>query len=149
MKTLFLSLLLFSTSAFAEYQWSVENQTYTQFQKPEPRLISGVFVSTDAWTTGDTYREVSFQILNVIDWGQTRYIAQHPDQFYESESAWLIGKNPDEKRIDIYMAESAVLHLAVSYFLPSEYRHAFQYITIGGKLNATIGNASIGIKGSF
>ena len=120
MKTLIIAILLFSTSAFA-----------------------------DNWTTGDTYREAAFQTLNVIDWGQTRYIAQHPDRFYESESGWIIGKHPDEKRVDIYMAESAVLHFIVAYCLPQSWRVPFQYITIGMKLNNTIGNASIGIKVSF
>ena len=103
----------------------------------------------DNWTTGDTYREAAFQALNVIDWGQTRYIAQHPESFHEVESAFLIGKHPDEKRVDIYMAESAVLHFIVAYYLPQSWRTPFQYLTIGDKLNATIGNASIGIKVAF
>ena len=101
------------------------------------------------WTTSDTYREVAFQTLNIIDWGQTRYIAQHPESFHEVESAWMIGKHPDEKRVDIYMVESAVLHFIVAYYLPESWRTPFQYLTVGGKLNATIGNASIGIKVSF
>ena len=110
-------------------------------------LSSSAFA--DQWKSSDTYREVAFQTLNVIDWGQTRYIAQHPDQFYESESAWAIGHHPTTGRVDAYMAESAVLHFIVAYYLPESWRVPFQYITIGGKLNATIGNASIGIKMSF
>jgi hypothetical protein len=120
MKHLIFALLLLSSSAFA-----------------------------DPWSSSDTYRESTFQILNVIDWGQTRYTAQHPESFHEVESAWTIGKHPDEKRVDIYMAESAVLHFIVAYYLPESWRVPFQYLTIGGKLNATIGNASIGIKMSF
>jgi len=120
MKTLLVALLLLSSTAWA-----------------------------DEWTTGDTYREATFQVLNVIDWGQTRYIAQHPDQFYEAESAWAIGKHPDTGTVDAYMLGTAAAHLAISYLLPREWRSAFQYVTIGGKLNTTIGNASIGIKVSF
>jgi len=110
-------------------------------------LSSSAFA--DEWRTSDTYREVAFQTLNVIDWGQTRYIAQHSESFHEQESAWIIGKFPDEKRVDIFMAETAVLHGLISYYLPSKYRSAFQYVTIGMKLNNTIANASIGIKVSF
>jgi hypothetical protein len=121
MKHLILAALLFSTSAFA----------------------------ADTWSTGDTYREATFQVLNIIDWGQTRYIAQHPDQFYESESAWIIGKHPSVETVDTFMLVSAILHPLVAYYLPSSWRSAFQYISIGGKLNNTIGNASIGIKVSF
>ena len=110
-------------------------------------LSSSAFA--DEWTSGDSYREAVFQTLNVIDWGQTRYVAEYPDQFYERESQQFIGKHPTTGKVDAYMAESAILHLAVSYLLHSDWRSAFQYLTIGGKLNATIGNASIGVKVSF
>lgn len=120
MKTLLLALLLVSSSAFAEN-----------------------------WTTNDSLRESAFQVLNVIDWGQTRYVAEHPSRYEETESAWAIGHHPTTGRVDAYMAQTAVLHFAISYLLPRDWRTALQYITIGSKLNATIGNASIGIKVSF
>jgi len=47
------------------------------------------------------------------------------------------------------MVGTAALHLAASYFLPKGWRDVFQYVTIGDKLNATVNNASIGIKVSF
>ena len=110
-------------------------------------LSSSAFA--DEWRTEDTYRETAFQVLNVIDWGQTRTTALHPELYQEDESAWVIGKHPTTGKVDAYMAESAVLHFIVAYYLPESWRVPFQYITIGGKLNATIGNASIGIKMSF
>ena len=103
----------------------------------------------DEWTTNDSLREVTFQVLNVIDWGQTRYIAKNLDRYYEKESAWLIGTDPSTETVDGFMLQTAVLHLAISYMLPRDWRDAFQYITIGMKLNNTIGNAQIGIKVSF
>ena len=112
-------------------------------------LISSYAQATDNWTTGDTYRELTFQTLNIIDWGQTRYIAKNPDQFYESESAWIIGNHPSIETVDTFMLVSAILHPVIAYYLPSSWRLAFQYITIGDKLNATAGNASIGIRMSF
>ena len=101
------------------------------------------------WSEEDTYREAAFQVLNVIDWGQTRYVAEHPDEFYEKESQQWIGRHPSTGRVDAYMAESAILHLAVSYLLPPNWREAFQYISIGSKLNGTMSNARIGVKMSF
>ena len=112
-------------------------------------LSSSAAFARDEWRPSDTYREVAFQTLNVVDWGQTRYIAEHPDQFHERESQQFIGLHPTTGKVDAYMAETAVLHFVVAYFLPSEWRSVFQYITIGGKLNSTISNASIGIKVSF
>ena len=103
----------------------------------------------DNWTDGNTYREVAFQTLNVIDWGQTRYVAQNPDRYCESESAWIIGKHPSVETVDTFMIVSAILHPVVAYYLPSSWRSAFQYVTIGGKLNNVIGNVSIGIKVAF
>ena len=112
-------------------------------------LLIPTSAKSDDWSTSDTYREITFQTLNIIDWGQTRYIAEHPDRFYEKNIDWAIGKHPTVNQVDNYMAASAVLHFAVSYFLPSGWRDAFQYITIADKLNATVNNASIGIKVSF
>ena len=108
----------------------------------------------DEWTSADSYRETTFQVLNIIDWGQTRYIAQHPEKFRERPSSEggisdFIGSKPTEKGVDSFMLKVSVIHAAISYFLPNDWRDAFQYVTIGMKLNATIGNASIGIKVSF
>lgn len=112
-------------------------------------VLFSVSVQADEWTSADTYRETAFQALHVIDWGQTRYIVRHPDKFHEHDYSGLIGRNPTSGRIDAYMAEFAVFHFLVSYYLPSSWRSTFQYITIAGKLNTVIINASIGIKIQF
>ena len=114
----------------------------------------------DEWTRGDTYREAAFQTLNVIDWGQTRYIAQNPDRFIESTggvgyggSARYIGEHPTVNGVNTYMAESAVIHYAISKALVHYGYHTaaeiFQYVTIGQKLDATLGNVAVGVKVAF
>ena len=112
----------------------------------------------DNWTTGDTYREVAFQTLNVIDWGQTRYTAQHPESFHEKElanggSSEFIGSHPTVSGVDSFMLKVSVLHYGISrtllYFNLRDWHEAFQYITIGAKLDATTRNVSIGIGTSF
>lgn len=101
-------------------------------------------------STADTYRETAFQVLNIIDWGQTRYIAKNPDRYKEVESAHFISEHPTTGRVDAYMAQTAVLHLVATCLLEDEdWRAAFQYITIGNKLNATLGNLTIGVKMDF
>jgi hypothetical protein len=112
-------------------------------------LSSSAFADSYTWRTIDTYHELAFQTLNIIDWGQTRFIAKHPDQFFEHDYYGLIGSNPTTGRIDAYMAESAMIHFVVSYNLPSSWRSVFQYVTIGCKLNTDIRNSSVGIKVSF
>lgn len=103
----------------------------------------------DEWRTGDTYREGTFQILNIIDWRQSIYMAKHPDKFKESEAAWLIGQYPSTTDVDRLILISAILHPIIAYNLPYGWREVFQYITIAGKLNATTNNAYIGLKLEF
>lgn len=116
-------------------------------------LASSSVFSADEWRTSDTYRETAFQVLNIIDWGQTRYIAEHPDDFHERDSQQFIGLHPTSGRTDAFMAEIAVLHYAISrtliYLDMPDWCAAFQYVTIGAKFNTTVNNASIGIKVSF
>ncbi|MFA6972415.1 MAG: hypothetical protein WC208_13600 [Gallionella sp.] len=178
MKTFILAFVLFSSSAFSGEMVLTENYSITvnlaDSAAPDnsfsaPTAPSFVYVDPTRWTTTNTVLEVAFQVLNIIDWGQTRYIALHPRRCYsnyattaagntwsnnctgheESESAWIIGEHPSTETVDTFMILSAILHPLVSYLLPSNCRAAFQYITIGDKLNATVGNATIGIKMSF
>lgn len=111
-------------------------------------LLSSSAVA-DEWRQADSYREAGFQVLNIIDWGQTRHIAKHPESFHEEESAWLIGDHPSTADVDRLMVVTSVLHSVISYCLPHEWRTAFQYVSIGSKLNAVVNNASIGIKVEF
>jgi hypothetical protein len=120
MKTFLLALLLLSSSAFA-----------------------------DEWTRGDSYREATFLTLLVIDYGQTSTVAQHPELYQEDVSAWAIGKHPSQETVNTYFSVIAIAHPIIAYYLPSEWRKAFQYVTIGEKIPAVVGNATIGIKMSF
>jgi hypothetical protein len=120
MKTLLIALLLLSSSAFA-----------------------------DEWTRGDTYREAAFLTLLVIDYGQTSTIAQHPERYKETVSAWAISEHPSQETVNTYFSVIAIAHPIIAYYLPSEWRKAFQYLTIGEKIPAVIGNTTIGIKISF
>jgi hypothetical protein len=154
MKNLLLLLTILSSPTFAGEMFISENYSIKIDLSNEAATIEDTHLSdstfstaqAEGWRTEDTYREVVFQILNFIDWGQTRYIAEHPEQFYERTSRQYIGEHPTTGKVDAYMAQTAVLHFAIAHYAPPEWRAAFQYITIGDKLNATIGNAVIGIK---
>lgn len=101
------------------------------------------------WTTADTYREATFLTLLVIDYSQTSYVAKHPELYKEDVSKWAIGQHPSPETVTTYFSIIAIVHPIISYYLPSSWRSAFQYVTIGEKIPAVIGNASIGIKMSF
>lgn len=108
-------------------------------------------VYADEWTQTNTNLEIAYQALNYIDYRQTTYVAQHPESYYESESAWIIGKHPTVNAVQNYMLLSGIGHyLFAKYVLTDQnWRKAFQYITFGDKLNATLGNFQIGITVPF
>jgi hypothetical protein len=84
--------------------------------------------AADKWSNQDIALETTWQMLHLIDWGTTLDIAGHPDRY---ELNPILGEHPDRGTIHAYMAAGALLHLAVTHLLPSEYRPWFQGITIG------------------
>lgn len=118
MKLLFITLALFSLSAHA-----------------------------DEWREADTYRESAYLTLHVMDWLQTRHIANNPDKFHEKNP--ILGTHPAVEQVDTYFAATGLLHYYVASILPAEYRKGFQYITIGMQAKSVSNNIALGIKFNF
>lgn len=108
-------------------------------------LISSA--QADEWTREDSYREATYLTLHTMDWAQTRNIARNPDKWHEQNS--ILGKHPSVGKVDGYFALTGLAHVAFSYCLPSEYRKAFQYVTIGIEGGAVAHNFSIGVGTKF
>jgi hypothetical protein len=83
----------------------------------------------DGWASADVWREVAFESLLIVDWGQTRYAAQDPKQRWEEQNPW-IGRHPTTQDVDRYFISWLVIHPVISHFLPSEWRKGFQSISI-------------------
>ena len=101
----------------------------------------------DEWTTADTKREAVYLTLHTLDWAQTREIARNPDKWHEQNA--ILGKHPSVSQVDRYFIATGALQFAVAYYLPAEYRKAFQYITTGIEIGAVTHNLSIGIGVRF
>lgn len=110
-------------------------------------LCFSVISAHAEWTKADTLREVSWQVLHIVDWGQTRHIAKNPDQFYEINP--ILGRHPSVGEVDTYMITGAVIHTAVSVVLPQKYRSYWQYVTIGMSGYCVGNNINAGIKVDF
>lgn len=110
-------------------------------------LLFPVISYASDWNSADSIREVSWQIINFIDYGQTLGIAKNPDKYYERNP--IIGKHPSVGTVNVYMIGSAVLHPVVSYFLPKKYRQIWQYGTIITSGICVINNNSIGVGVKF
>jgi hypothetical protein len=82
--------------------------------------------------------------IHAVDWAQTRQIAQHPEQFKEMNP--ILGSHPSVQSVDIYMGSALIIHPVISSVLPSHYREAWQYISIGVSGGAVINNVNIGVR---
>ena len=110
-------------------------------------LVSTSAQAADEWTTADTKREAVYLTLHTLDYAQTRNIARNPDNWHEQNA--ILGKHPSVSQVDRYFIATGALQCAVAYYLPAEYRKAFQYVTIGIEGGAVVHNFSIGIGVNF
>lgn len=116
------------------------------------------------WSTSDTVRQSIFTALMVADWGQTRYIAKHPDQYYEKINK-ILDSQPSPRSVNNYFMAATVAHYAISrYGIPlimpainyvfteasvSDVRAGWQYVSIGFETNMVSRNYRLGINFNF
>jgi hypothetical protein len=83
----------------------------------------------------------------IVDWGQTRYIAQHPDAYKETNPH--IGLHPSTKRVNAYFAGYTAGTLLLANWLGPTNRK----LLLGGmaiyELQLIGRNYSIGVGTSF
>lgn len=113
-------------------------------------IVSSLFTFPAAasdWTKEDTAWQATYLALHVADWGQTRDAAAQPGRYAEQNP--MLGEHPSQKRIDSYFAATAILHTAVAYALPPDWRRTWQHITIGVEAGVVCRNARIGLQVNF
>ena len=102
------------------------------------------------WTREDTYRQGVLTALLIVDWGQTLYIAKHPETYREVGTAKsFIGEHPSVGKVNSYFVFGIAFSAAVSILLPPDWRKGWQYIYIGYEFSYVQNNRSIGIKMDF
>jgi hypothetical protein len=111
----------------------------------------GGFAHADEWKKADTYREAVYLVLHVVDWNQTLYISDHPNEYRERNG--IIGDHPSRGRVNAYFIATGLLHPAISYglkkYAPDGWSEAWQWVTIGVEAGTVTNNASIGIGFGF
>lgn len=110
-------------------------------------LVAGPARAADAWSRQDVALQATYAVLHVVDWGQTRYIAGHPEEFYEHNP--ILGRHPSEGEVNAYFAGTLVAHTLVTHFLPAKYRPWWQGVTIAVEGAAVGWNFNAGIKVDF
>lgn len=104
------------------------------------------WLNLDPWTREDTYRQTAVAVLQVVDWGQTRYIAKH-SEFHEVNP--LIGKHPSIGRVNNYFAISIPANIAISALVPSKYRALWQTGRLMVQVSLVSYNKGVGIGIDF
>lgn len=162
--------------SFIDLAKDYANQQAQSEPQKDPRLYdySQQPKKDEELSNGDLAAEALYQVLNGVDWAQTRYIARHANpsttqvpygpannngkqpmqnqtnDLHEAESSWLIGKHPSQDQVNALMAGSAIAHPIISNLIPAGgWRNLFNTLTILDKANAIRGNVKAGIKTSF
>ena len=127
-------------------------------------------MAADKWSKRDLALEATYQVLNFIDWRQTRTIAKSPRYFRRAPRVvdWkqkkyiiikrpdsyreinpLLGRHPSTAKVNALFIVNTVLHPMITHYLPKKYRVWWQglSITVNGAFVAH--NFSIGIKMDF
>lgn len=75
--------------------------------------------------------EAAYLALHVADWGQTRNIAKHPEQWHEINK--FLGSHPSTNDVDRYFALTGLGHVALSKLLEDspQLNGWFKAMTIG------------------
>ncbi|HTN94025.1 MAG TPA: hypothetical protein VMJ33_05560 [Gallionella sp.] len=107
-------------------------------------------VFADDWGESDTWREVAFQSLLTVDWLQSRTVAGNPEKYSNYvETNKILGERPTVGQVNSYFLASSLLHYCISYYLPKDFREAFQYVSIGYEAGYVVNNFRAGIRISF
>jgi len=113
-------------------------------------------VSWAEWSKKDTVYQLTYSVLHVVDWGQTRYGAKNSDKFHENN--FFLGRYPSVGKVDTYFSLTLIGHAGVSYLLPAKAdifglriypRRTWQVVWIGVEAGAVARNFSIGVKIGF
>lgn len=102
-----------------------------------------LFADSD-WTKGDTIMELTWQVINVIDYGQTMEISNNPDKWVEYNP--ILGEHPTNGEVNTYFIAGALLHVGIAYVIPKRWRPWFECITITSSSTCVVNNFSAGIK---
>ena len=115
-----------------------------------PIIILGLIHTTAmagaTWTREDVWLESAWQALNVIDWGQTRYVSESAD--YQEVNP-ILGRDPTRRSVDVFFVAAAALHWAISDRVDAHDRLRWQWISLGAKGAGVWRNWAVGVGLKF
>lgn len=118
---------------------------------PAIMAIMGILLifnpNADPMTQEQKVMQGAYLAVHAIDWGQTRYVASNPDEFYETNI--ILGSHPSVGEVNRYMGSTMLLHAGITKSLPSKYRKYWQVFTLGVEIGVVGRNMRFGVKVDF
>lgn len=111
-----------------------------------PCCCSEPVLAQDKWTKNDTIKEAAFLSLLYLEKCQRSYAQKHGGMYMPNP---LLGPSRSQSDVDKFMIGMAIIHPAVSYFLPRPYRDWWQYGTLIVSGTSIGGNMSLGVGFDF
>lgn len=107
-----------------------------------------VFVSAEPLTDLQVKKEIAWQVINLIDYGQTRDISRkcHNTSYYEQNP--MLGECPQIQTVEKYFLISAVGHYAITQYLTT-HRDMWQNVTIIFSASIVQHNFALGLNINF
>lgn len=131
---------------------------------PKLFLITALLATSQAhaqlWSDKATnVAMIAANTLLVMDWAQTRYIADHPEQYMEvGPAAEYIGAHPTTGAVNKHFVKSLIQMNVIGYFLPESIetfgirwspKRALYITAVSYEQRFVKGNAEIGIGFQF
>ena len=104
-------------------------------------------IAADKWSKRDIWAEAVWQGLWAADYLQTSTIAKNPDRYWEANP--LLTRHPSVTKVNVYFLTLALLHPAITHYLPKKHRPIWQFLSITPSTVAIAKNLSVGIKMDF
>ena len=109
-------------------------------------LISSA--QAESLTPSQRNKELGWQVLNLIDYGQTLDIADQCSAGYYYETNPILGRCPSKEKVTKYFIAAAVLHYAFTMNM-GKYRDSWQNVTLVITAGYVAHNHSIGLHINF
>ncbi len=97
------------------------------------------------WTRHDTWRELGYDALLLVDARQTQWAVRHG---YRERNP-LLGSRPSQRAVNEHFLAMVALHGLVSAWMPPLYRRQWQWGSLAVEAFAVAHNAWIGVRLRF
>ena len=89
----------------------------------------------------------SSNMMSIVDWSQTRYIAENPDKYWEVNP--LLGKHPSRARVDNYFMSWWIVNQFVARVMPEDFARVYLAGNLMLELTLVDYNVGVGVKCDF